>query len=287
MQLASQPDSWGCPPCPARPWAGPTREEAVLLQLPTQPDAAEHQQLQAAQHQQLQAPQRPGVVACADGSTGRGLGGERENGQGRFELRPAGGCGRRPLQAPLSAAPRACSPAVAASSRARPSLPAACFALQRSIYLLVHRRHSQPRLPAAARLACFAAADSALRRRGDCCSSPLCGKKRKREEERQRLANGMGKSFPTHQKASLNSNHSFSLFHLILTLHSFPNLSPTLHFPLSKHTQRERKRMMLTSGPLLFPSHLHVGPTLLFLFFLLTRMPHQRNWTSILPRDCF
>uniref|UniRef100_A0A0E0HT03 Uncharacterized protein n=1 Tax=Oryza nivara TaxID=4536 RepID=A0A0E0HT03_ORYNI len=151
MQLASQPDSWGCPPCPARPWAGPTREEAVLLQLPTQPDAAEHQQLQAAQHQQLQAPQRPGVVACADGSTGRGLGGERENGQGRFELRPAGGCGRRPLQAPLSAAPRACSPAVAASSRARPSLPAACFALQRSIYLLVHRRHSQPRLPAAAR----------------------------------------------------------------------------------------------------------------------------------------
>uniref|UniRef100_A0A0E0PZM1 Uncharacterized protein n=1 Tax=Oryza rufipogon TaxID=4529 RepID=A0A0E0PZM1_ORYRU len=89
-RLASQPDSWGCPPCPARPWAGPTREEAVLLQLPTQPDAAEHQQLQAAQHQQLQAPQRPGVVACADGSTGRGLGGERENGQGRFELRPAG-----------------------------------------------------------------------------------------------------------------------------------------------------------------------------------------------------
>jgi hypothetical protein len=207
----------------------------VLLQLPTQSDAAQHQQLQATQHQQLQAPQRPGVVACADGSAGRGLGGERENGQGRVELRPAGGCGRRPPQAPLSAAPRACSPVFAASSRAHPSLPPACSALQRSTCLLVRRRHSQPRSPAAARPACFAAADSALHRRhsgrfaaaATAAALPSAARKWKREED------------------------------------DADNWALTISFSLTR------------------------GSYIIFLFFLLTRMPPQRNRTSILPRDFF
>ena len=50
------------------------------------------------------------------------------------------------------------------------------------------------------------------------------------------LANGIGKWFPTHQNASLNSNQSFSAFLLILTFQSYPNPNPTPHFPLSKHT---------------------------------------------------
>lgn len=38
--------------------------------------------------------------------------------------------------------------------------------------------------------------------------------------------------------SSLNLNHSFFIFHLILTFHSFPNLNPNLipYFSLSKHT---------------------------------------------------
>lgn len=46
-----------------------------------------------------------------------------------------------PLQAQLSVAPPACSPTVAAGSRAPQSPPAACSALHRSACLHVHRRH--------------------------------------------------------------------------------------------------------------------------------------------------
>jgi hypothetical protein len=55
-------------------------------------------------------------------------------------------------------------------------------------------------------------------------------------ELRQCLANEIEKWFFIHQKTSSNPNHSFSLFHLILTFHLFPNPNTTPHFLLSKHT---------------------------------------------------
>ena len=61
--------------------------------------------------------------------------------------------------------------------------------------------------------------------------------------------------------------------------------SPLRQIEKLKTKEKERKRMLIRIVDPTFFSHLHMGPTYLFFYFLLTSMPRQQNWARILPWD--